>query len=111
MAFLAAAEIIGNLGLQICIDLIHVVHHQDVFGGDGAIGFELKTPMAIRVLKSKQGVPGSPDRSAGLFLEERSVVLLDDGYPFYDRFHNPLESGREEFNPYRITLFRAPVQP
>ena len=79
MAFLAAAEIIGNLGLQSRIDLIHVVHHQDVFGGNGAIGFELKAPIAIRVLKIEQRVQGSPDRSPGLFLEECSVVPLDDG--------------------------------
>ena len=35
------------------------VQHQDEFGGDGAVRFELEQPIALRVLRSGQGIAGS----------------------------------------------------
>ena len=31
------------------------MHHQDIFSGDRAVGFQLEAPVSIRVLLRKQG--------------------------------------------------------
>jgi hypothetical protein len=70
MVPLMGTEISGNLGLEILIDLIHIMHHQDVFGGNGTICFELKAPEAIRVLKTDKAIAGPYDRLVKLFPKE-----------------------------------------
>jgi hypothetical protein len=55
-------EIVGDLGLEILIDLIHIMHHQDVFGGNGAVCLQLKAPEAVRMLKADKAIACSRDR-------------------------------------------------
>jgi hypothetical protein len=56
----------GNrkLALERLIDLVHEVHHQDVFSGNGAIGLELVAPVAIGLLFTLEGSQAA--RNGGL---------------------------------------------
>src|SRR5262249_32417398 len=55
MRALNAAQINADLALELGIDrLRQVMAHQNVFGRNGAVGFELKDPMPIRLLPLKQ---------------------------------------------------------
>ena len=48
MRALHAAQIIGDLSFQRRVDrLCPIMAHQHIFGRNGAIGLELKTPMAV----------------------------------------------------------------
>ena len=51
---LATAQIRSEFAFEFVIDLAQVVHHQDIFGWNGAIGPELKGPVAIGVLRAQQ---------------------------------------------------------
>ena len=42
------------------------MHHQNVLGRDGAIGFQLETPVAPRVLQAHQRVRGTVNRALDL---------------------------------------------
>ncbi len=54
--FLAGADIVGQFPFERSVDLVHVVHHQDVLGRDGAVRFQFETPVPFRVLRLDQGV-------------------------------------------------------
>ena len=62
MGHLSRTQVDGDLPLQRLVHLVHVVHHQDVLGRDGAVGFELEAPVAFRVLGREQSAPGTLDR-------------------------------------------------
>src|SRR6185437_9034458 len=53
---LPRAQIDGNLRLESGIDLIEVMHHQNVFSRNRAIGLELVQPVAVLVLCIQQRV-------------------------------------------------------
>jgi hypothetical protein len=67
------------------------VHHQDIFGGNGAVGFELKAKVAIGFLEGKQGVSGFMDRLIDLLIEEGLIVRPCDFSPIGCRFHGRRE--------------------
>src|SRR6185295_18226606 len=56
VASLVSAQIRSEFALEFVIDLAQVVHHQDIFGGNGAIGLELIAPVAIGMLGPQQSV-------------------------------------------------------
>src|SRR6266576_4603034 len=60
---LASAQICGEFGFEIPVDLAHVVHHQNILGGNGTIGLELETPGAFGVLRAEKRALGAPDRA------------------------------------------------
>jgi len=84
MALLMSPKIIGNPALDVVIDLIRIVHHQNVFGGDGTIGLKLKTPISILMLKSKQGFSRFPGRFFDRLKKEGLIVYRCDFGPFGD---------------------------
>jgi hypothetical protein len=51
---LDGAQVTRHLLLQHIVDFIHVMHHQDVFGGDRAVGLQLKAPVSVLVLMFQQ---------------------------------------------------------
>jgi hypothetical protein len=58
---LVLTKINSDYGREFIVDLIHIVHHKDVLGRDGAVGLEIKTIVAIGMLEGKQGLIGSSD--------------------------------------------------
>jgi len=59
---LMRTQIGGNTVLQTLVDLVQKMHHQDVFGGNRAIGFEFEQPIPFPALLRDQGIPGRRDR-------------------------------------------------
>ena len=51
---LVRAQVDGDLRSSAGIDLVQEVHHQDVFGRDGAVRLELEQPVALRALAGQQ---------------------------------------------------------
>ncbi len=91
MIGLMGTKITSNLGLKILINFIHVVHHQDVFGGNGTVGFQLEAPMAVRVLKVEEAIPCSYKRLKELFFKKGMTELaqrLCQVLTFNGFFHN-----------------------
>ena len=58
---LANAEVGDQFPLELFVGLAHIVHHQDILGGDGTIGLQLKTPIPVRSLQAEQRVRGILD--------------------------------------------------
>ena len=50
------AQIRHDLGLQLLVDLVEVMHQHDVFGGDRRIGLKGKDPVTILLLPLDQGL-------------------------------------------------------
>ena len=69
-----------DLGRELIIDLVHVVHHEYVFGRDGAVGFKIETVVAVGVLKGKQTFIRSGDGVFKLHLEDAFGELLVGRY-------------------------------
>ena len=63
MGHLPRPQVHRDLCLECLVDLVHVVHHQHVLGGDRAVGFQLEAPVTIRVLSGQQCLPSPIDRS------------------------------------------------
>ena len=68
IGLLAAAQIDGQLGGEVAVDLAHVMHHQQVFGRDGAVGLELEAPVAVGVLPLDQRADATAERCFHDFL-------------------------------------------
>ena len=60
----------SHLRLKLLVNLVHVMHHQDVFGRNGTIRLQLKTPKSIGMLKIEEGVAGSLNRLFELFFKK-----------------------------------------
>ena len=57
MLALDAAQIIADAGFERRIDgLAEIVPQQNIFGGNGGVGFELEQPMAVGALAGEQRV-------------------------------------------------------
>jgi hypothetical protein len=67
---LVFTKIHSDFGREFIVDLIHVVHHKDVLGRDGAVGLEIKTIVAIGMLEGKQGLIGSSDGALEFHLKD-----------------------------------------
>jgi len=68
---LVLAEIVSYFGLKLLIDFIHVMHHQDIFSGDGTVGFEFETPVTFWMLKGQESLSSPYDRLLKLLLKKR----------------------------------------
>ena len=56
-ARLAAAQVGGDFGFHRGIDrLAEIMAQQDVFGGDGGVGFEFEDPVAVIALLGEQRI-------------------------------------------------------
>jgi hypothetical protein len=58
---LLRAQVAGELRLQNRIDLVQVMHHQDVFGGNRAIRLQLERPIARGMLPVDERRAGAID--------------------------------------------------
>jgi hypothetical protein len=67
---LAGANIGCELALDLRIDLIQEMHHQDVFARNRAVGLELEAPAAVLALSLSQVGRGRRHRDAQGFLED-----------------------------------------
>jgi hypothetical protein len=47
------------------------MHHQDVFSGDGTVGFEFETPVTFWMLKGQESLSSPYDRLLKLLLKKR----------------------------------------
>src|SRR6185437_10059877 len=59
---LSLSQVDRELALELRLDLIQEMHHQDVFGRNGAIGLELEDPVPVGPLLPDQRVAGGGDR-------------------------------------------------
>jgi hypothetical protein len=50
---LMLAKVHSDLGLELMVNLVYVMHHEYIFSRDGTIGFKIKTVVAVGVLQSK----------------------------------------------------------
>ncbi len=63
MLRLMRTQVRCDLGLERRIGLAEKMQHQDVFGGNRAVGLELEQPVARCVLQSEQRLTGGLDRA------------------------------------------------
>ena len=64
MGALDAAQIDGDLGFQLGVNgLAEIMAQQDIFGGNGGVGFKLEYPMAVGTLPVEQRLRRSCDRT------------------------------------------------
>ena len=57
MLALDRPQVADDLGLEHgIVRLAQEMAQQDIFGGNGGVGFELERPMAVRLLQARQGV-------------------------------------------------------
>ncbi len=68
MVRLVRAEIAGEFGLKRLVDFIREMHQQNIFSRNGAVGFQLKAPIGIGMLKGEQCIPGSDNALFQLLL-------------------------------------------
>src|SRR6185437_9076359 len=59
---LLLAQIDSELALESRVDLIQIMHHQDVFGGNGAVGLELEEPVSVGPLQPDERIARGRDR-------------------------------------------------
>ena len=71
---LMSAQVGGEFTLERRVDLVHIVHHQDVLGRDGTIGLQLETPITVRVLQAEQRACGMLDARSSSARADRLVA-------------------------------------
>ena len=79
---LMSAQINRNLGLKVRVDLVHEMHHEDVFRRDRAVGLQFEDPVAFRVLLVEQKIPRAVDGPFDRILLGRTQIGLEIGRSF-----------------------------
>jgi hypothetical protein len=67
---LMLTKIHSDLGSELIIDLVHVMHHEYVFGWAGTVGFKIEAVVTVGMLEGEQGFIGSGDSTLELNLED-----------------------------------------
>ncbi len=57
VVLLVRPQVTSELSFQNGIDFVHEMHHQDIFGGDRAVCFQLVEEMSIGLLIPGNGIP------------------------------------------------------